>query len=144
MRFEPVGPRATDLASSTRLSTTALGLRVENRGDARSSGGRKRVLLRDPRSHRVVGLNGYRKGSWHYFPFSVGEEVDHLDFSGGAVERGVLEAARERLLRHGARSTRWTPSTTEGSVASVRDRDGIWITVTRRPTPAGRRAMTRR
>jgi len=143
VRFDQVGLRVTDLARSTRFYTRALGLRVVRRGDTRSWGGGRWVLLRDPRSRAVIELNWYPRGSLFYSRFSAGDAVDHLDFSVGAVDASALEAVWRGLLRHGARPTRWRPQTTAGWMASVRDPDGIWITVTRAPTPAERRAMKR-
>jgi catechol 2,3-dioxygenase-like lactoylglutathione lyase family enzyme len=143
MRLEQVGLRVTDLARSVRFYTRALGLRVLREGDTRSWGGGKWVLLLDPRSRRVVELNWYPRGSIFHERYVAGSAVDHLDFSVGSVGRPALEKAWRSLLRHGARPTRWNPSTTEGWMASVRDPDGIWITVSRGPTSAERRAMRR-
>jgi catechol 2,3-dioxygenase-like lactoylglutathione lyase family enzyme len=143
MRFEHVGLRVTNLARSVRFYTGALGLKVARRGDTRSWGGGQWVVLRDPASGRVVELNWYPRGSLFYSRYAPGDGVDHLDFTLGAAPRATLERTWKRLLRYGARSTRWRPATTEGWMASVRDPDGIWITVTRRPTSAERRAMAR-
>jgi catechol 2,3-dioxygenase-like lactoylglutathione lyase family enzyme len=140
MRLEQVGIRVTNFERSLRFYTRALGLKVVRRGDTRGWGGGRWALLRDPRSHRVVELNWYPRGSIFAGPYRSGDALDHLDFTVGAARRTVLEQTYRRLLRHGARPTRWSPSTTEGWMASVRDPDGLWITVGRRPTAAERKA----
>lgn len=131
----------TDLRRSLKFYTKALGLKVLRQGDTRSWGGGKWVLLQDPRSHRVVELNWYPRGSRFYGPYRAGDALDHLDFTIGAAQRSALEKVYRRLLRYGGRPTGWYPDTTEGWMASVTDPDGIWITVGRRPTPAERRRL---
>lgn len=130
----------TNWARSLRFYTRALGLRVVKRGDTRSWGGGRWALLADPRSHRVLELNWYPKGSLFFSPYRTGDALDHLDFTVGAVSQAVLERAFQRLLRNGATPTRWRPSTTGGWMASVKDPDGVWITIGRQPTAAERRA----
>ena len=142
MRFEQVGIRVRDFQRSLRFYTRALGLRVARKGDTRSWGGGLWALLRDPRSGRVVELNWYPKGSLFYRPYGTGDELDHLDFTIGAASRNQLERTYRRLLQHGAKPTRWSPATTEGWMASVRDPNGVWITVGRRPTPSERSAAS--
>ena len=144
MRLEQVGIRVTNLDRSLRFYTEALGLKVTDRGDTRAWGGGLWVQLKDPRSHRNLELNWYPRGSRFYSRYTFGTEMDHIDFSIGAAPRSALEAVYRRLLRHGARPTGYHPATTEGWMASVRDPDGVWITIGRRPTPAERRAMTQR
>jgi catechol 2,3-dioxygenase-like lactoylglutathione lyase family enzyme len=138
MRFENVGLRVTQLSRSLRFYTRALGLREVRRGDTRSWGGGIWVLLEDPRSRRKVELNWYPKGSRFGRSYRAGDAVDHLDFTLGSVPRAELERVYRRLLKLGARSTGYEPSTTEGWMASVTDPDGIWITIGRRPTRAER------
>jgi len=143
MRLEVVGLRVTNMQRSLRFYTKVLGLKVVARGDTRGWGGGIWVRLEDPRTRRNVELNWYPRNSMFYTRYALGEGVDHLDFSLGSVPRSTLETLHRRLLRSGARPTRYSPATTEGWMASVRDPDGIWITVGRRPTPAERRAMAR-
>jgi catechol 2,3-dioxygenase-like lactoylglutathione lyase family enzyme len=138
MRLVAVGLRVTDLERSLRFYTKALGLREVRRGDTRGWGGGVWVLLRDPRSHRVVELNWYPKGSRFYSPYRAGDAADHLDFSLGSVPKATLERTYRRLLAGGGRPTGYEPSTTEGWMASVQDPDGIWVTVGRRPTRSER------
>jgi catechol 2,3-dioxygenase-like lactoylglutathione lyase family enzyme len=140
MRLDYVGVRVTNLRRSVRFYTKALGLRVVKRGDTRSWGGGLWVLLRDPRSRRLLELNWYPKGSLFYGPYRPGDALDHLDFTLGVASRARLERTYRVLLRNGARPTRWSPATTEGWSAHVLDPDGVWITVGRRPTPAERRS----
>ncbi len=142
MRLEQAGIRVTDLRRSLRFYTKALGLRVVRRGDTRVWGGGLWVLLRDPRSRKEIELNWYPKGSIFHAPYRVGAALDHLDFTLGAVGREVLEREYRRLLKHGAKATRWSPARTEGWSAHVLDPDGVWITVGRRPTPSERRSMS--
>ncbi len=133
----------TNLSRSLRFYTRALGLKVTKRGDTRSWRGGLWVELEDPRTHRNVELNWYPRGSRFASRYVVGEGVDHLDFGVGAVPRSTLESVYRRLLRAGARPTGYSPATTEGWMASVRDPDGIWITIGREPTAAERRATAR-
>ena len=142
MRFENAGLRVRNFPRSVRFYTKVLGLRVLRRGDTRSWGGGLWALLQDPRTRRVIELNWYPKRSIFYAPFRPGDALDHLDFSIGSASRAELERTYRRLLQRGAKPTRWSPSTTEGWMASVLDPDGIWITIGRQPTPAERRAMT--
>lgn len=143
VRLENAGIRVTDLARSLRFYTRALGLRVVRQGDTRSWGGGRWVLLQDPSSRRQIELNWYPRTSRFYTPFVAGDALDHLDFSLGVAERSALETVCRRLLRHGGRPTGYRPATTEGWMASVRDPDGIWITIGRRPTRKERRALGR-
>ena len=99
------------------------------------------MLLRDPSSRRLIELNWYPKGSLFGGAYHAGANLDHLDFTLGVASRAKLERVYADLLRHGGRATGWHPGTTEGWMASVRDPDGIWITVGRRPTAAERRKL---
>jgi catechol 2,3-dioxygenase-like lactoylglutathione lyase family enzyme len=140
MRFEFPGLRVTDLDRSLRFYTRALGFRVVKRGDTRSWGGGLWVLLRHPSTRRLLELNWYPKGSRFYEPYVGGTGLDHLDFTLGVAPRAKLERTYRRLLKAGGRPTGAEPSTTEGWMASVRDPDGLWITIGRRPTRAERAA----
>lgn len=142
MRLEQAGIRVRDFRTSLRFYTRALGLRVVRTGDTRSWGGGRWALLRDPKSRRVIELNWYPKGSLFYSPYRAGEALDHLDFTIGTASRQELERTYRRLLKLGAKPTRWSPSTTEGWMASVMDPNGVWITVGRRPTRGERQAPT--
>jgi catechol 2,3-dioxygenase-like lactoylglutathione lyase family enzyme len=143
LRLEVVGLRVTNLQRSLRFYTKALGLRVAARGDTRWWGGGIWVRLEDPRTHRNVELNWYPRGSLFASRYTLGEAIDHLDFTLGVAPLRTLETVYRRLLKAGARPTRYSPSTTEGWMASVRDPDGIWITVGRQPTAAERRAIAK-
>jgi catechol 2,3-dioxygenase-like lactoylglutathione lyase family enzyme len=142
MKLDRPGLRVSNLPRSLRFYTRTLGFRVVTRGDTRSWGGGLWVLLQDPRSRRLLELNWYPRGSRFFEPYSTGTALDHLDFTLGVASRAELERTYRRLLRGGGRPTGYEPSTTEGWMASVRDPDGIWITVGRRPTTAERRAMS--
>ncbi|MGA8664415.1 MAG: VOC family protein [Thermoplasmata archaeon] len=144
MKLEQVGLRVTNFERSLKFYTQALGLKVRTQGDTRGWGGGLWAQLEDPRSHRVVELNWYPRGSLFGSRYSVGDGVDHLDFTVGVASVSTLKLVYKRLLRAGARPTPFHPDTTEGWMASVRDPDGIWITVGRRPTAAERRAMSRK
>jgi len=139
MRLDCVGIRVTNLRRSVRFYTRALGLRVVKRGDTRVWGGGLWVLLQDPKSRRLLELNWYPKGSLFAGPYRVGDALDHIDFTLGVASRAELERTYRRLLRHGAKSTRYSPARTEGWSAHVLDPDGVWITVGRRPTATERR-----
>jgi lactoylglutathione lyase len=141
MRFVVVGLRVTRLERSLRFYTGALGLREVRRGDTRAWGGGIWILLKDPKSRGLVELNWYPRDSMFHTPYRVGDGVDHLDFTLGPALRSSLERVYRRLLRHGARRTKYSPATTEGWMASVKDPDGIWITVGRQPTAVERAAL---
>ena len=143
MRLEQVGVRVTSLTRSLRFYTRGLGLKVVARGDTRGWGGGMWVQLRDPRSRRLLELNWYPKGSRFDGPFRTGDSLDHIDFTVGSSSREQLEKEYRHLLRLGGRPTGYTPSTTEGWMASVQDPDGVWITIGRRPTPAERRQLSK-
>jgi len=143
--MELLGPglRVTNLERSLRFYTKTLGLREVRRGDTRSWGGGLWVQLEDPKSRQRVELNWYPRGSIFHGPFRSGDALDHLDFDLGAVPVATLERTYRRLVRGGARPTRYTAATTAGWMASAIDPNGIWIVLTRRPTAAQRRAMER-
>ncbi|HXQ94940.1 MAG TPA: VOC family protein [Thermoplasmata archaeon] len=143
--MELLGPglRVRNLARSLQFYTSALGLREVRRGDTRSWGGGLWVLLEDRKSRQRVELNWYPRGSIFHGPFRAGDALDHLDFDLGAVPVAELERAYRRVVRGGARGTRYTPSRTAGWMASAIDPNGVWIVLTRRPTPAEHRAMQR-
>ena len=143
LSLEAVGLRVTNLPRSLRFYTKALGLRVTKRGDTRWWGGGLWVELEDPRTHRNVELNWYPRGSRFASPYTVGDGVDHLDFTIGVASVSTLESTYRRLLRAGGRPTRHSPATTEGWMASVRDPDGVWITIGRSPTARERRELTK-
>ncbi len=92
------------------------------------------MLLREPNSRRLIELDWYPKGSIFYTPYTPGDAVDHLDLSLGVVPRETLDRVHRKLLKSGAKPTRWTPATMEGWSTHVLDPNGIWITVGRRPT----------
>jgi catechol 2,3-dioxygenase-like lactoylglutathione lyase family enzyme len=140
MRLEYLGIRVTNLTRSLRFYTIGLGLKVIRQGDTRSWGGGKWVLLQDPKSRRLVELNWYPRESRFYTPYRPGDALDHLDFTMGTAPRKTLERAYRRLLKLGAKPTGYHPATTAGWMASVKDPDGVWITIGRRPTLAERRA----
>ncbi|HYA57701.1 MAG TPA: VOC family protein [Thermoplasmata archaeon] len=141
MRFQHAGLRVRNLDRSLQFYTGPLGFRVKSRGDTRSWGGGIWVLLEDPRSHRVVELNWYPRTSLFGGRFSVGGGIDHLDFTLGVAPPEALGRLYRRLLQAGGRPTGYEPATTAGWMASVRDPDGIWITIGRRPTVRERRAI---
>src|SRR5580658_8405150 len=114
MKLEVVGLRVTNLPRSLRFYTKALGLKVTARGDTRSWGGGLWVQLEDPRSHRNVELNWYPRGSRFGSKYTAGDGVDHLDFGVGAVSKPALDVRYRRLLKAGARTTGFSPATTEG------------------------------
>jgi len=91
----------------------------------------------------MIELNWYPTGSSFGGRYSVGDGIDHLDFTLGLASRVALEKVYRRLLKAGGRPTGYEPSTTEGWMASVLDPDGIWITVGRRPTASERKLMRR-
>lgn len=142
MYLEQPGIRVTDLKRSLRFYTHAFGLREIRRGDTRSWGGGVWVLLQDPRSHRILELNWYPKGSLFHAGYEVGDALDHIDFSIGVRSAAELEKAYRRLLRLGARPTKYTPSTNAGWSAGLLDPDGIWIQLSRRPSADERRRLS--
>jgi catechol 2,3-dioxygenase-like lactoylglutathione lyase family enzyme len=143
MELQQVGLRVTNLERSLRFYRRALGLKVTARGDTRAWGGGLWVQLEDPKSHRNLELNWYPRGSVFYTRYTPGDAVDHVDFPVGAVSVRELERVYRRLIRAGARPTRYTPATTAGWMASVRDPNGLWITIGRQSTATERKALER-
>jgi catechol 2,3-dioxygenase-like lactoylglutathione lyase family enzyme len=143
LKMLQVGLRVTHLERSLKFYTKALGLKIRERGDTRGWGGGLWVQLQDPRSRRIVELNWYPRGSLFGTPYTVGDGVDHVDFTIGVAPKASLERQYRKLVKNGGRPTGYSPATTDGWMASVRDPDGIWITVFRDPSPAERRAMSR-
>lgn len=139
MRLDCIGIRGTNLERSVRFYTKALGLRVIRRDDCRSWGGGVTALLQDPASRRVMELNWYPRHSMFSSTYRRGDELDHIDVSLGASPRSALERAYRKLLRNGGRATQFSPSTTDGWAAMVKDPDGIWIRLGREPRRAQRR-----
>lgn len=133
MRLECVGIRVANLERSLKFYTKALGLRVIRRDDCRSWGGGMTALLRDPASRRVLELNWYPRDSMFSAAYRKGDERDHLDVSVGLATPIALERAYRKLLRYGGRPTRFSPATTGGWAAMVKDPDGIWIRLGRSP-----------
>ncbi|HTP54788.1 MAG TPA: VOC family protein [Thermoplasmata archaeon] len=142
LRLEQAGLRVTDLRRSLRFYTKALGLRITARGDTRAWGGGLWVQLKDPSSRRVIELNWYPRNSRFGTRYVSGDGLDHLDFTLGSASRARLERAYRQLLRAGGRPTGLEPATTEGWMASVRDPDGLWITIGRRPTASERAGIS--
>jgi catechol 2,3-dioxygenase-like lactoylglutathione lyase family enzyme len=140
MRLLYAGIRVTNYRRSVRFYTRALGLQVVREGDTRSWGGGLWVLLRDPRSRRLIELNWYPPESRFWSPYLAGNALDHLDFTIGSASKASLVRTYRKLLRKGAKATHYSPDTTEGWMASVTDPDGNWITVGRRPTRSERLA----
>jgi catechol 2,3-dioxygenase-like lactoylglutathione lyase family enzyme len=140
--FWYAGIRVTDLRRSLRFYTEVLGLREAIRGDHRSVGMGIWVGLEDPKTHQRLELNWYPPGSRYAVRYRSGEALDHLGFLLGNVPRSRLEAEYARLLRSGAKPTAVTPAVTDGWMFQVRDPDGNWVEVFRRPTPAEARRET--
>ncbi len=138
-----VGLRVKDLDRSLRFYTRVLGLRERVRGDFRAIGKGIWVGMEDPRSHARLELNWYPRGSRFAPNFVAGEALDHIGFLLGSVPRSRLESEYRRLLRAGARPTPCTPKSTDGWMACVRDPDGNWIEIFRRPTADERAAELR-
>ena len=67
------------------------------------------------------------------------DELGHLDFTVAAVGPAILHGAYRRLIRHGARPTEYSPSTTGGWAAMVKDPAGFWIRLGRSPRRSVRR-----
>jgi len=117
---------------------------VIRRDDCRSWGGGVTALLQDPTSRRLLELNWYPRSSMFSSKYRKGDELDHIDVSLGASPAYTLDRAYRKLLRNGGRATRFTPESTGGWAAMVKDPDGIWIrlgrepTSSRRPPPRGR------
>jgi catechol 2,3-dioxygenase-like lactoylglutathione lyase family enzyme len=137
------GLRVTNLSRSVRFYTKVLGLREIRRGDTRSWGGGLWVQLEDPKSRQRLELNWYPRGSIFHGAFRAGDALDHIDFDLGPVPVAELERTYRRLVRGGARPTRYHARTTAGWMAGAIDPNGIWIVLSRQPTPAERRTMER-
>jgi catechol 2,3-dioxygenase-like lactoylglutathione lyase family enzyme len=143
MQLHYVGIRVSNLPRSLRFYTKVLGLRVMVRGDFRKLGRGVWVGLQDPRSKAKLEINWYPPGSPFGSKYRAGDALDHIGFEIGRASAKRLEQVYAGLLRAGARPTPVTPSQTEGWMACVRDPDGSWMEIFRRPTSAEQRAERR-
>jgi len=119
-RFHYTGIRVRDLRRSLAFYTKALGMKVVRRGTM--SHGGKWVHLKGPGSPQALELNWYPPGSRFGTRYRRGEEMDHLAFRVGDVEK-----AFEDLVKKGA-GVGIPPSKAGGGLeVYVTDPDGIWI-----------------
>jgi lactoylglutathione lyase len=118
-RFHYTGIRVRDLRRSTAFYAKALGMKVIRKGTMPHGG--KWVHLKGRGSPQTLELNWYPAGSRFYTPYRKGEEMDHLAFRVGDVERAFKD-----LVRKGA-GVAVPPSKAEGAEVYVTDPDGIWI-----------------
>jgi len=118
-RFHYTGIRVRDLRRSLAFYTKAFGMRVVRRGTAPHGG--KWVHLKGPGSPQALELNWYPAGSRFYTRYRKGDEMDHLAFRVGDVEK-----AFKKLVAQGA-GVAVPPSKSKGTEVYVTDPDGIWI-----------------
>ncbi len=118
-RFYYAGIRVRDFQRSLRFYTKAVGMRVVAKGTMPHGG--RWAHLKVPGSAQTLELNWYPRGSRFYTPYRKGEEMDHLGFRVGDVERAFAH-----LVKHGATSA-VPPGKSEGTEVYVKDPDGIWI-----------------
>ncbi len=118
-RFYYAGIRVRDLRRSVSFYTKAVGMRVVAQGTMPHGG--RWAHLKGPGSPQTLELNWYPRGSRFYAPYRRGEEMDHLAFRVGNVERAFAH-----LVKHGAASA-VPPDKSEGTEVYVKDPDGIWI-----------------
>lgn len=134
MPFTYTGIRVRDLKRSITFYTKVMGLSKVQRGKMRAGG--IFVQMKDPRSHQVLELNYYPRGTKYYESFKNGSELDHLAF----WERDV-DDRYEELLRKGAAKAVEPFSEGGYKLAFVKDPDGIWLELigkdkrTKRKTP---------
>ena len=96
--FAYTGIRARELDATVRFFTHGLGMKEVARDVIPETGGTAVNLVSEGKEH-VLEVNWYPPGSAHDAPYEPGEALDHLYFE---MERGTrIEAAIERLLRHG-------------------------------------------
>ncbi len=118
-RLYYAGIRVRDLRRSTAFYTKAFGMKVIGKGTMPHGG--KFVHLRSAGSPQTLELNWYPPRSRFYTRYRKGDEMDHLAFRVGDVER-----AFRALVRKGA-GVAVPPSKSEGTEVYVTDPDGIWI-----------------
>jgi catechol 2,3-dioxygenase-like lactoylglutathione lyase family enzyme len=140
VRLHYVGIRVSNLRRSLRFYTKVLGLRVMVRGDFRKFGRGIWVGLQDPRSKAKLEINWYPPESPFGSRYRAGDALDHIGFVIGHASARKLEKVYVGLLRAGARPTPMTPERTGGWMACVKDPDGNWVEIFRRPTPTEQRA----
>jgi len=118
--FHYTGIRVRDLRRSTAFYTKALGMKVVKRGTM--SHGGKWVHMKGPGSPQALELNWYPPGSRFGTRYRRGEEMDHLAFRVGDVEKAFKD-----LVKKGA-GVAIPPSKAGGGIeVYVTDPDGIWI-----------------
>jgi lactoylglutathione lyase len=118
-RFYYAGIRVRNLQRSIDFYTKAFGMKVLSRGTMPHGG--KYVHLVTPGTRMRLELNWYPRGTRFYVPYRKGEEMDHLAFVVGDVEKAYRE-----LLKRGAKPA-VPPEKSSGTEVYVKDLDGIWI-----------------
>jgi lactoylglutathione lyase len=118
-RFYYTGIRVRDLKRSLDFYTTAMGMKVVNKGTMPHGG--KFVQLRGKGSKQTLELNWYPSGSRFYSDYVPGEEMDHLAF----VVKDAVKAYKE-LISKGA-TPAVSPKESKGTEVYLKDPDGIWI-----------------
>jgi catechol 2,3-dioxygenase-like lactoylglutathione lyase family enzyme len=121
------GIRVTRLAPAIRFLRQGLGLTVQRRGTM-AHGGRW-VLLEDPRSHQLLELNYYPKGTRYWTPFVAGEGLDHL-----GVRVSDLAAAGRRIRRAGGRKISEIRYRGRPVLVYYEGPDKIWVELILSPT----------
>lgn len=120
MKLLYAGIRVRDLDRSIGFYTKALGMEVVQRG--RMEHGGEFVELKSPGSAQRLELNWYPRDNEYYTEYKNGEELDHLGFWVGDVEKEL-----ERLTRKGAEVAVEPFVNGRTELAFVKDPDGVWI-----------------
>ena len=117
-----VGIQVRDLDRSISFYRDTLGMRVVRRQHVPETDG-EWAELRSAGSNQLLELNWYPDGSKFFAgPYRNGDELDHIAFYCGDVERAYRE-----LLSKGARAGHPPFVEGDGLLAYVEDPDGIWI-----------------
>jgi lactoylglutathione lyase len=124
-RMAYTGIRVKDIEVSLRFYTEILGMEVVEPLQPTPPTEGRVVTVRSSGSAQVLELNWYAPGSRFGFPYSNGEDLDHLAF-----ECDDLASAVRELERRGVKVTvrpKEIGAEMGWNEAFVKDPDGIWI-----------------
>ena len=118
--FLYTGIRVRNLEESVKFYTGLLGMKEKGRNKIEATGGTV-VGLKSAEGGQELELNYYPRGNKFATKYAAGEELDHLAFQVGDLDKALAEFAKAghpAVLEVKGSSSRW---------AYVKDPNGIWI-----------------